>query len=437
MLETPPRPDTTASQAGGEPFALRAGRVVGRGRFWAEVRALAGRLPDRPYVFNLCENRYLFCLLLLAAASRGQVCLLPPSSQMAVIHEIASDYPGAYLASEREFRQADIEWFEVAAPNPASEAQEAEWDWDRTALIAFTSGSTGRPKPCPHSLRTFRISAEMALRGLGLDRQRLLMVSTTPPQHMYGLETSVFWPLFSDLILHDGRPFFPEDIHRVVEASPWPAVLVSTPAHLRSLGQAGGPWRNLAAVISATDSLPEPVARATESALGQAPQEIYGSTETLSFASRAPLRESLWRPYAGVRLSQDTSGQTRLLSPHLPDPVLLQDRFRVEADGHFALLGRNADLVKVGGKRASLGELNLRLRDVEGVDDGFCFVQEGGRLAAVVVSRLDTRSIREGMRPFVDEVFLPRKIHFVSRLPRNETGKLPQAERDKLLAGLE
>lgn len=423
-----------------EPFAIHEGRLVKRGNLWSDVREVAGRLPDRPYQFNLCENRYQFCVSLLAAASRGQICLLPPSSQMTATLEILRDYPRAYIAAERDPQQPGVAWFGVDAPRSEAMALEPSFDWELPAVVAFTSGSTGKPKPCVHRLKTFGISAEMAVRSLGLWERRLLMVSTTPPQHMYGLETSVFWPLFSKLVLHDGRPFYPEDIRRVVDASPWPAVLASTPTHLRSLAKAEGPWDKLGYVISATDSLSEKLARETEIALGQSPHEIYGSTETLSFASREPLRESLWQPYANARLSQDESGQTLLSSPHLPAPALLQDSFRLEADGRFAVLGRHVDMVKIGGKRTSLAELNRRLNDIEGVDDGFCFIQEAGpserRLAAVVVSRLDKQAIREGLKPYVDEVFLPRKIHFVESLPRNEVGKLAKAETESLLAEL-
>ncbi|PZN84510.1 MAG: AMP-dependent synthetase [Candidatus Methylumidiphilus alinenensis] len=423
-----------------EPFALYEGKLVRHGNLWADVRQLAGRLPDRPYVFNLCENRYLFCLSLLAAASRGQICLLPPSSQMAVVREIIRDYPGAYLASESPPHLPDLEWFAVKAPRSGEIATETGIDWDHATLIAFTSGSSGKPKPCTHSLATFRISADMAVRSLGLCQQQWLMVSTTPPQHMYGLETSVFWPLFSSLVLHDGRPFFPEDIRRAVETAPWPAMLATTPTHLRSLVKANSPWAKLAGVLSATDALSARLAHETDVALGQSPHEIYGSTETLSFASREPLRESLWRPYTNIRLIQDETGQTRLESPHLQAPILLQDCFKLEADGQFAVLGRHSDIIKIGGKRASLAELTRRLKDIAGVEDGFCFVQEGeqgeARLGIVVVSRLDKQGIREGLRPYVDEVFLPRKIHFVECLPRNEVGKLAKAEVEKLLAGL-
>ncbi|QPK65618.1 acyl-CoA synthetase [Methylomonas sp. LL1] len=422
------------------PFAVYRGRVVSRGNFWADVKELAACLPDRPYLFNLCENRYLFCLCLLAAAVRGQVCLLPPSNQLAVVREILADYPDAYLVSEQDPGLPDLAWFGPKQPRSEDIAEEAAIDWPRGRLIAFTSGSTGKPKPCVHSLETFRVSAEMAVRSLGLERQTLLMLSTTPPQHMYGLETSVFWPLFSNLILHDTKPFFPEDARHTVETAAWPTMLLTTPTHLRSLVKTSGPWLNLAGVISATDTLSEKLAAETGAILGQYPREIYGSTETLSFASRQTRSENPWTPYAGSRLVLDHSGHTYLESPHLPVPALLQDRMRINADGGFEVLGRRRDMVKIGGKRASLAELNRRLKDIDGVEDGFCFIQGDGpgegRLAAVVVSRLDKQTIRLALQPYLDQVFLPRKILYVDAIPRNQAGKLLNSEMEKLLAGL-
>lgn len=422
-----------------EPFAIYDGVLVCRGQLWADVHALASQLPNRPYLVNLCENRYLFCIGLLAAALRRQVCLLPPSSQIAVIEEIVRDYPDAYLAGEKvQANHAD--YFEIKATNANDSAMPVALDWERPAVIAFTSGSTGRPKPCVHSLKTFAISAAMAVQALGLTQTRRIMISTTPPQHMYGLETSVFWPVFSHLILYDGKPFFPEDIRQTIASVPFPAILTTTPTHLRSLVKTAGGWDNLAGVISATDTLTNQLADDTAAILGQSPYEIYGSTETLSFAFRKVLMDPLWQPYAEVRISQCQAGQVQIESPHLPAPMSLQDRIQITTGGKFEVLGRHGDMIKIGGKRISLLELNRRLLNIAGVEDGFCFLpsqgRHAGRIMAVVVSNLDRQAIRAGLRPFVDEVFLPRKIHFVAALPRNATGKLSKTAMDKLIAEL-
>ena len=430
----------TLQQNPEQAFALHQGRIVTRGGLWADVNQLAKQLPDNPFVFNLCENRYLFCVCLLAAATRRQICLLPPSGQIPVIQEILRDYPNAYIASENVPATSYLTWFTVKVEKSEAINKPISFDWERTAVIAFTSGSTGKPKPCAHSLQTFKASADMALHSLSLTDKQRLMVSTTPQQHMYGLETSIFWPLFSQLIMYDGRPFYSEDIRQAIQSSPWPAMLVSTPTHLNSLVSATGPWNNLAGVISATDTLPEKLAQQIQAILGQSPYEIYGSTETLSFAWRETLCDKLWQPYVGSRLVHNAPNKTLLISPHLKQPTILQDSFEIIADGRFAVLGRQTDMIKIGGKRTSLAELNRRLRNVDGVIDGFCFVQQQGpskgRLAAVVVSQLDKQAIRMGLQPYLDEVFLPRKIHFVANIPRNPSGKLTKIERDKLLSNL-
>lgn len=420
------------------PFAFRNGRWISRARLWAEVDALAARLPERPQVLNLCQDRYLFALALLAAMRRGQTCLLPPSGLPGVVGELLAGHPEAYLVAEQKPDWASCPWVAPEDPPlPEGEAAEPGFDAAQVAAIAFTSGSTGHPKACPHTWGTFRRSAAMAAEALGLRGSPLLLVSTTPAQHMYGLETSIFWPLFSDLAVYSGRPFFPEDIRRVVAASPRPCLLASTPVHLRALLGSGGNWANLAGILSSTAGLSPALARQLEDATGVAVREIFGSTETLSFACRRPASEPLWRPYSGVELIPEGEHGTRLTARHLPAEIRLQDRIRVEDGGRFEVLGRDGDLVKIAGKRASLAELNRRLTDIEGVEDGVFMVVEDARreyrTLAFVVSRLERRDILDALRASLDEVFLPRKLHYLARIPRNEVGKPLRAELEGLV----
>jgi acyl-coenzyme A synthetase/AMP-(fatty) acid ligase len=97
-------------------------------------------------------------------------------------------------------------------------------------------------------------------------------------------------------------------------------------------------------------------------------------------------------------------------------------------------------MLKIAGKRASLNELNRLLNDIDGVEDGFFFVitdsRTDNRLGAVVVSQLEKPAIKQALAPHIDEVLLPKKIHFVDGIPRNPAGKLLQAEQEKLLSNL-
>jgi acyl-coenzyme A synthetase/AMP-(fatty) acid ligase len=125
---------------------------------------------------------------------------------------------------------------------------------------------------------------------------------------------------------------------------------------------------------------------------------------------------------------------------HLPVAVALADLVELEEDGRFHLRGRQADLLEIAGKRASLGDLTRRLLAIPGVEDGVVLQLDQvdgmgvARVAALVVAPgLDERTILDALRQGIDPVFLPRPVKSVAALPRTETGKLPRAELLRLL----
>ena len=127
-------------------------------------------------------------------------------------------------------------------------------------------------------------------------------------------------------------------------------------------------------------------------------------------------------------------------APWFSHDVVLQDVLEPNDDGSFVVRGRNSDMVEVGGKRASLADLTRRLLSVPGVTDAVVFQPEAvgagpvNRLAALAVADgLTEAQVLAGLTAAIDPVFLPRPLVLVSRLPRNEVGKLP---RDQLLAAL-
>jgi acyl-coenzyme A synthetase/AMP-(fatty) acid ligase len=408
-----------------------------------ELVARAGRLalslPPAPGAVNLCEHRGNFLIGIVALLMRGQACLLPPSRAPAVIKEVMREHAGCHRIDDAfvDRGSAAIVTTRVELPAIAPE---------RIVLVGYTSGSTGRPQSNPKTWATL-----VAATGFNAARireaipaaqsaHRPWILATVPSQHMYGMETSVLLPLLADMGLHAAHPLFPADIATALAELPEPRVLVTTPVHLRALLESDIDLPPVAVVVSATAPLSPEVARCVEQRYGAALVEFFGSTETCVIASRRTAKETTWRPYPGVAL-RPVAGGTEVDAPWFPAPTLLQDVLEVGADGTFVVRGRNTDMVEVGGKRASLADLTRRLLAVPGVTDGVVFQPERvgdapvQRLAALVVAQgLSEAELLERLAPGMDPVFLPRPLVFVSRLPRNDVGKLP---REQLLAALE
>lgn len=417
--------------AGDAPFAWREGAPITAREYLAHAHALAERLSS-PTVVNLCEDRYHFLVAFAAAALRGGCSLLPPSRAEQAVADARAGHPGAVVIDDAQVTAAIAESKSRAAPAEPPVLPAAQ----RVAML-YTSGSTGRPTGHAKTWAELHDGAQRQFARLPFADGPAHLLATVPPQHMYGLENTVMLPLVAGVVVDAARPFFPADVRARLAALPAPRALVTTPLHLKACLDAGlSDWPQIDFLLSATAPLPPGLAARAEAALNAPLLEIYGSTESGAVATRRPAKEESWLPLTGASVVACGDGALARGGPYSP-AVRLADRVEVAADGRFRLLGRNAELIKVAGKRASLAELNHRLATIEGVEDG-AFVQpeEEGRLAALVVApELSEQELMERLRRVLDPVFLPRPLVKVDHLPRNETGKLPRLALLALLAG--
>jgi acyl-coenzyme A synthetase/AMP-(fatty) acid ligase len=138
--------------------------------------------------------------------------------------------------------------------------------------------------------------------------------------------------------------------------------------------------------------------------------------------------------YDDVTLTPDEEG-TWVTREAYASPIRISDIVACTSEGRkFELLGRQADLLEIAGKRASLADLNRLLLQAPGVSDGVMLqthiTNRSGtrRMVAVVSGACNDTQIIDYLRNFIDPVFLPKRIHHVAALPRNETGKLSRAD---------
>lgn len=421
------------------PMVWREGKPVTRERFLSLVVGAAESLPDQPYALNLCDDGFDFIVAFCAVLLRGQTNLLPPNRKEKSVREVLRHYADAYCLTSQpaEGLGVDRHVIEISEGSaPRRDVPVPEVPADHVAVIVFTSGSTGQPKPNPKTWASLAGGPALFLRRFDLeDRHDVAIVATVPPQHMYGLETSVMVPLMSSLSVFGTRPFYAEDIRAALASLPTERLLITTPFHLRICIESGLRWPAVSSIISATAPMSEELAERVESLFGAELREIYGCTEAGSMASRRTLDGGPWRLYDGYTLREQPGGYWVHMPPGAGS-VALQDSFELIGDSHFNLIGRDTDMIKVAGKRYSMQELNRRLNQVDGVQEGVFVMpdEENGRetrLAALAVAPgIKTEQILSALKQWLDPVFLPRPLILVDRLPRNDTGKTP---RDELL----
>ena len=432
--------------APGDAVLLGATGEVRAEAFLAQVYALAEALPEGKFVVNLCETRHGFMLGFAAALVRGQTSLLPPGQGRGDWERVLLQFPGAYLLSDAPTSVATFgaqPFFDLSpffAIGAASEMQRPQIDGAHIAAILFTSGSTG--EPCAHSKtwgQLWQGAANLAAALKWPDHPSFTVVGSVPAQHMFGLEATVLLPWYTGIAVHAQKPLLPADLEIVLQQGARSNWWMTTPLHLRAALRAAGDaaLTGLGGVVASTMSLPAALASAAEAAWQVPIMEIYGSTETGALAVRRTATETTWTPLPDVLLWREIeAGEPRFWAcgAHVGPAVPLGDELQLNSDGRFLWLGRSSDLIKVGGKRASLSALNQHLINVPGVDDGvYFFPQEINTsapqrpVAFYVSETLAPQEVLKILRKHIDPLFVPRPLYRVAQLPRNANGKLPQA----------
>lgn len=350
---------------------------------------------------------------------------MPPNRQPHTLQQLRELYDDAQTIGDTGEEPVDVGSIgDIGVPEIPDEQH---------CAIAFTSGSTGIPIPNLKYWRTLRDGSLSNARMLLGDEDDLInAVATVPPQHMWGLETSVLLPLFAAVAVSYRTPFYPQDIVDALQSLPEPRMLVSSPIHLETLLKSGVKLTGVRKVITATAPLSKRLAIDLETRFDTHVQDVFGCSESGILATRRTSVEDQWTYSETFELTMTDNG-IRIEAAHLSEDVMLPDIVELTAPNKFRWIGRQQDMVNIAGKRGSLTELNFRLLEIPGVADGIIFAPPRAddhedrleRLAALVVApELSVSDILGALKDKVEPVFLPRPILLVSALPRQETGKL-------------
>ncbi len=397
--------------------------------------------PERDKALLLvCRDRYDFAVCLVAAWSLGHRVALPPNGQPETLRHMAAD-DGVQLMLHDSEAGIGLDLRELLGSGQEDDARRSKVgdvamlsvDPGQHLVTVWTSGSTGEHQRHEKTARQLCGEARVLAREFAMGPGARVL-ATVPPHHIYGLLFSVLVPLVGGAAFVRGHYLHAGTVAAAVQR--WRAtILVTVPAHLRALKILERPALDgLLHVVSSGAPLPASSAAMLRERLGLVATEVLGSTETGGIAVRTGAGP--WKPLPGVKIEiEGEKDEGRLLvdSPFLPEhasrPFRTQDVVRRSAGG-FEHLGRIDGVVKVGGKRVSLAEVQDRFLAVEGVDDvAVTSVEVGGArgtelVALVVAPGWAAEALRSHLRPWLDPVVIPRRLRLVDAIPRGENGKV-------------
>ncbi|MEP4198016.1 MAG: AMP-binding protein [Aliishimia sp.] len=336
---------------------------------------------------------------------------------------------------------------------------------DDVALLGFTSGSTGDPKATMHFHRDLLIIADgYAREVLGVTEQDVF-VGSPPLAFTFGLGGLAIFPLrfgAAATLLEVATPPHMIEIIQKYRATVCFTAPTAYRAMLRAMDE-GADLSSLRAAVSAGETLPAPVYDEWMSKTGKPMLDGIGATEMLHifisnrFDDHKPACTG--KPVAGyvakivdadgAEVPRGTPGRLALKGPtgcrylggqrqdeYVKDGWNISgDTFVQDEDGYFHFAARNDDMIISAGyniagpevEAALLAHANVAECAVIGAPD-----QERGTIveAHVVLSQgIDetdeqVKILQDHVKSMIAPYKYPRRIVFVSDLPKTATGKI-------------
>lgn len=408
---------------------------------WAIAASLPpadeGSSPESEVLIVSKQDRYLFAAALLACWYRGHKVALPPNTRKETLIEL-SQKPSIIttLHDTASGEGLGLDNLLSRASPPIEHPSLADFLNQSNKITVYTSGSSGPSRAFEKSFAQLFYEAKLLAQHFAISPQDRI-VATVLPGHIYGLLFSVLIPFASGAaFLRESALHASALAHRIqrYEAT----ILATVPAHIRSFRTVEPhSLATLQRVFSSTAPLAAPDAQAFADRHQKDITEIFGSTETGGIASRQQGQSTYWRALPEVEISADAHQHLVVRSPFIGSshPYRTQDLIEIQPDGSFAHQGRADGIVKIGGQRVSLPEMEAWIRKLPAVEDAAVLaVQDesgrGHKILAAIVGQSDELTLRETLAKRFEPSTIPRKFHFQDQIPREDNGKL---RRDQLL----
>jgi len=313
-------------------------------------------------------------------------------------------------------------------------------------LVLFSSGSTGKPKAAVHDFARL-------LEKYKTPRRDLRTLTFLLFDHIGGIDT-LFYALSNGSCLITVRDRSPDSVCRAVDLHKVEVLPVS-PTFLNLLILSGAHERfdmsSLKYVTYGTEVMPESTLRkCSELFPGVTILQKYGTTEVGTLHSRSLNNDSVWVKLGGdgyktrvvdgilhIKSRSSMLGYLNAPSPFTDDGWFITGD-RVELDGEFIrILGRDSDIINVGGEKVYPAEVEEVIHEVDGVTEVSVFGEQNAIMGNIVCARvrpsseIDKRqlslTIRKHCREKLANHKVPVKIAFDDEKQHSERFKKMRA----------
>ena len=357
---------------------------------------------------------------------------------------------------------------ELADSQGAVDVPQVEPTTRTLAALLYTSGTTGRSKGAMLSRGNLASNARTLADAWHFGPEDVLL-HALPIFHVHGL----FVAINTVLVSGSRMLFLPRfDAAEVIDLLPRVTVMMGVPTFYTRLLEDGRLTsecsRNVRLFISGSAPLLPDTHRAFQERTGQAILERYGMSETLMNTSNPykgqRLPGSVGPPLPGVEIritdadtgaplvETDAIGMIEVRGPsvfsgywRMPEKTAAEfrddgffitgDLGRVDARGYVHIVGRGKDLIITGGYNVYPIEVEAEIDSLAGVVEtaviGVPHPDFGEGVTAVVVpakgATLDEQAIRRALEQRLANYKLPKRVIFVTELPRNTMGKVQKS----------
>ena len=309
-----------------------------------------------------------------------------------------------------------------------------------TEVILFTSGTTGNPIGVLKDQKN--IESEVAVHKKWLSKKNLEQCLVTVPFfHIYGFLFGFSIPMAMDMDIITKEHFLPSEILDICSSKP--TLCITNPVFIRSMLKMN--YNNYTLTdtlfISSSGPLEAYEAEAFEKKYQTTLVQIYGSSETGGIAKREA-NETLWTPLEGVEVSEIDNilhVDSAFVSHYIYDEkfIRIEHPFKTTEvvklkDDKFEITGRVVELVKIGGKRLSIIEIERFLEDMDDIDEALVEALydpkniRGETLTVYIISQnpdIDKRFIKQSLHDFFGGVHIECKIILCDTIPKTSLGK--------------